>query len=324
MGASEETIELLVERGDSERRLDQFLASHAPREIISRSFAASLIERGFVRVNGQVVTKGALKVREGFRVQVVLPAPEPLLLQPDPSVVLDLVYEDESVLVINKPAGVVVHPGAGHHQGTLAHGVLAHLGEQAARFGTTIRPGFVHRLDKDTTGVMVVAKNPEAQQYLVRLFRSREISREYLALTLRVPGAAQEARSGVIDAAIARHQIERKQMAISRTGRPAQTAWEVEEELRHGYVLRLRLATGRTHQIRVHLKSMGAAVVGDQTYRSSTVELPRALAAQIAAFGRQALHATRLTFKHPMSGESVSFTVPPPADFIALQEAFRQ
>ncbi len=238
-----------------------------------------------------------------------MPPPEPSTLRPE-ALGLDVVYEDADLLVINKPPGLAVHPGAGRPGGTLANALIARVPE-LADLGEGLRPGIVHRLDKDTSGLLVVAKNDFSHQDLSRQISEKSALRQYQAL---VVGRLKDGE-GVIDAPIGRHPTERVKMAIVAGGRPSRTRYRILEEFRGYSLLELTLESGRTHQIRVHLASLGHPVVGDPVYGNkapSPVKLPG-----------QALHAFRLAFRHPRSGESLSFTKNPPQPFQKLLNLLR-
>ena len=233
---------------------------------------------------------------------------------------LSILFEDRDLIVLDKPAGLVVHPAPGNQQGTLVNAVLAHAGEDLSGIGGEARPGIVHRLDKDTSGVMVVAKTERAHTALSAAFASRDLDREYLALVWGLPSLS----SGEVEATIGRHPTDRKRMAVvTRGGKTALTRWKLER----GYgaaaaLLRCRLATGRTHQIRVHLAHIGHPIVGDPVYLRRTPAaarlLPEALRDTLLAFPRQALHAESLGFRHPVTGEQLAFRAAPPPDMAAL------
>jgi 23S rRNA pseudouridine1911/1915/1917 synthase len=288
-------------------RLDRALADRFPEA--SRTAVASWIEEGRVRVDGAPL-EGRARVRGGECVEVRVPPPRPTDLVPEdlPVVVL---YEDEHVLVLDKPSGLTVHPGSGRASGTLAN-ALVHRLKDLPTPGGADRPGIVHRLDKDTSGVMVVAKTEPAHRALSRAFAAREVEKEYLAVVHGVPAAP----SGRIDRPLGRSSAGRTRMAVREGGREATTEWRVEEALPRHALLRCRPRTGRTHQIRVHLRDAGHPIVGDPLYgwRSSPGD---------ALPGRLLLHAHRLAFPHPATGEVVRFEAPPPPDFLAGVAALR-
>lgn len=280
-------------------RLDAFVVTHLPS--LSRSRIKVLIESGHVTLDGHPC-KPAAKVRRGQRVEVEIPPPPPTEVIPEP-LSLDVVYEDRELLVINKPPGLTVHPGSGRPSGTLVNAVLARIPELAG-VGSALRPGIVHRLDKDTSGLLVVAKTPEALLALQRQVASRSVSRSYLAL---VHGAVP-VQEGTISAPIGRHPRHRTRMTVHPRGREAITRYRVIERFPRHTLVEVQLVTGRTHQIRVHLAHIGHPVAGDPVYAGRRDDLQ---------IGRQALHAYRLRFRHPTRGEEVAFEAPLPEDFLA-------
>ena len=283
-------------------RLDQALARLLPEE--SRTRLARLIDDGHVTVDGAAAAP-RLKLRSGEAVEVALvPRPEELAYQPQ-EIALAIVHEDEHVLVIDKPAGLVVHPGSGNWEGTLLNALLHHA-PNATRLP---RAGIVHRLDKDTSGLLVVAKTEAAQQSLVRQLQARTVKRTYLAVARGVI-----ARDATVDAPIGRHPVQRTKMAVVDSGKPAVTHYRVRERFAAHTFIECDLETGRTHQIRVHLASIGHPLEGDPAYAGKA---PRLLA-------RQALHAWRLGFVHPASGETVRFESPLPQDLQELLERLRK
>jgi 23S rRNA pseudouridine1911/1915/1917 synthase len=282
-------------------RLDKFAAVALPE--LSRTAVRRLIDEGEVTVNGEF-QKPAYNVQGGDEVVVRVPPPRPTSLQAE-AIPLDVVYEDRDVLVVNKPPGLVVHPGAGHPSGTLVNAVLAHCPDLRG-VGGELRPGIVHRLDKDTSGVMVVAKHDQALRELQRQFKRRTVGKIYVALLV---GNLPE-DEGIIEAPIARHPRRRKRMAVVAGGKNARTRWRVRKRLadaegRRYTLVDVRLMTGRTHQIRVHLSWLGFPLVGDETYgpRRPHLDAPR-----------QFLHARSLTFDHPFKGERMTFRAPLPDD----------
>ena len=283
-------------------RLDQALARLLPEH--SRSRIRTWIDAGRVTLAGAAL-EATRRVDSGERV-IVTPLPDPRTTQfVAQSIPLTIVYEDAALLVIDKPAGLVVHPGSGNWDGTLANALLHH----APALATVARAGIVHRLDKDTSGLLVVAKTAIAQTALVRQLQARTVHREYLALA-----TGDIARGGIIDAPIGRHPVKRTSMAIVQTGKPAVTRFEVRERLGDCTLLSCRLETGRTHQIRVHLASLGHPLVGDPAYGRG-----RGL-----KFTRQALHAWRLGLMHPTSGDAMRWESPLPEDFAQLLAMLRQ
>jgi 23S rRNA pseudouridine1911/1915/1917 synthase len=284
-------------------RLDQALARLLPQE--SRTRLARLIEEGHVRVDGaQVPAKRKLKSGEVVEVALA-PRIEESAYHPE-AIALDIVHEDGDVLVVNKPAGLVVHPGSGNWAGTMLNALLHH----APALEHLARAGIVHRLDKDTSGLLVVAKNEPAQLALVRQLQARTVKRTYLALA-----RGRMVTPGKVDAPIGRHPVHRTRMAVVAGGKPAITHYRVRESFAAHTLLECDLETGRTHQIRVHLASIGHPLEGDPVY---------AKRGEGISFARQALHAWRLAFVHPRSGAPLSFEAPLPADLRALLEGLRK
>jgi 23S rRNA pseudouridine1911/1915/1917 synthase len=299
------------------QRVDRFLADAIGT--ISRSRVKSLIEQGLLRRDGAVLGEPAEQVRPGATYVLDLPVPLPAVPQPQ-CIPFTILYEDADLIVLDKPAGLVVHPAPGNHDGTLVNALLAHCGDTLSGIGGERRPGIVHRLDKATTGVMVVAKTELASAALTAAFAARDIDRAYLALVWGLPSPLE----GEIEGAIGRDVWDRKRMAVvSRGGRSALTryrtkrAWQAAASL-----LECRLATGRTHQIRVHLASRGNPIVGDPVYlrRVPAVArtLPEPVRQRLLDFPRQALHAARLGFAHPRTGRPLDFTTGLPPDMAAL------
>ena len=300
-------VEYRVSAGEAGARLDRWLAAHFPE--FSRTRLQALIEAGQVTVAGRP-REPAYRLRAGEQVRLALPPPAPQPLAPE-TIPLSIVFEDEHLLVVDKPAGMVVHPGAGHASGTLAAAILAHA-PTVAGVGGPGRPGIVHRLDKGTSGLLVVAKRPQAFGALVKQFASRSVSRRYLAV---VHGEVTKP-AGVIEAPIGRHPHHRIRMAVYPTGKgkAALTHFAVLERFLDFTFLEARLGTGRTHQIRVHLASLGHPVVGDEVYRRRST--PRiqdpTLIALVDGLSGIALHAATLGFVHPLTGERLEFTSPLP------------
>lgn len=299
--------QFVVGAGEAGTRLDRFLVARLPD--LSRSRVQSLVESRRVTVDGSS-RKIAYRLKAGERVTVTIPPPAPLLIEPE-TIPLSIVYEDDHLVVVDKPAGMVVHPGAGRRSGTLVHALLAHA-PSIAGVGGAGRPGIVHRLDKGTSGLLVVAKTAEAYHSLTRQLADRTVSRGYLAL---LHGELKKAE-GVIEAPIGRHPRDRIKMAVRPPGRgkAAITRFTVRERFKGFTLIEAALGTGRTHQIRVHLTEAGHPVVGDETYRlrSTPHQDDRALLQLVEGLGGQALHATHLSFIHPVTARVLTFDAPLP------------
>ena len=281
-------------------RLDRYLAKEYPE--LSRSRLQKLIEQGYIKVNG-CGAKASQKLNAGDEIHVSLPPPEQVSLVAEP-IPLDVIYEDDDLLLIDKPAGLVVHPSPGHTAHTLVNALLARCPD-LANFGDVMRPGIVHRLDRDTSGLMIIAKNSAAQQHLINQFKARAVSKSYLVL---VKGKLTPSQ-GIIDASVGRDPSNRKRMAVVSGGRQARTRYKVKEYLGGYTLLDVITETGRTHQIRVHLSAIGYLVVGDPIYGVKS-----------AYVKRQFVHAYRLGFHLPASGEYREFTCELPPD---LKQALR-
>jgi len=295
-------------------RLDVFIAERLPE--CSRSFAGQLITNERFKVNGQV-RKPAYRLKFGDVVTGSVPPPAPSGLLPEP-IPLHILYEDHDIVVINKPPGLVVHPAPGHYSGTLVNGLLYHCPDLGA-IGAEIRPGIVHRLDKDTSGTLVAAKNAVALEHLAAQFKNRSVRKDYLALV----HGEMAAESGAIRLPVGRHPVDRKRMSTrSRKGREAETDWRVARRWGGFTLLELRLKTGRTHQIRVHCAAIQRPIVGDPVYGRSKMPAGAAdLQAPLAVVRRQMLHAWRLEIAHPRTNERMAFESPLPEDMERLVAA---
>ncbi|WP_448596336.1 RluA family pseudouridine synthase [Thermoleptolyngbya sp.] len=305
-------MELVVKPGlGAGDRLDRYLAAHLPD--LSRARLQRLIEQGQVWVNGRICASKKAEVQSGDRLTVSIPPAEPLALQAE-AIPLDILFEDAHLIIVNKPVGLVVHPAPGHATGTLVNALLAHCPDLAG-IGGVQRPGIVHRLDKDTSGALAIAKTDTAHQHLQAQFKTKTARRTYLAVVYGAPRAV----SGTVDAPIGRHAGDRKKMAIvpeERGGRRAITHWRVVERLGNYTLMQFDLETGRTHQIRVHSAHIGHPVVGDPVYsggKSIGVNLPG-----------QALHAWKLRLQHPISEKEIEAIAPLPDSFSTLLRVLRQ
>ncbi len=293
---------------DAGTRLDSFLAAGLPD--LTRSAAQRLIEEGHVTVNGRPAPKSC-RLTGGEAVAVDIPAPEPLDAAPQ-NIPLDVVYEDADVIVVNKPAGLVVHPAPGHPDGTLVNALLYHCGGSLSGVGGTLRPGIVHRIDRDTSGLIIAAKNDAAHLALSAQLQDHTLARTYEAI---VVGNLREDR-GTVDAPIGRSPSDRKKMAVvQRNGKPAVTHWEVLERFPGLTHIRCRLETGRTHQIRVHMAHIGHPIYGDTVYGAKK---------PVPGLTGQCLHAVGLRFIHPRTGEAVELACPLNEEFETLLQKLRQ
>jgi 23S rRNA pseudouridine1911/1915/1917 synthase len=305
---------LTIDRTLPSERLDIYLREKFPA--VSRGAIQRLIEQGHIRVNGQPV-KPTHTPRAGEQVEVHWPEARPAEAQPE-AIPLNVLFEDENLLVLNKSPGLVVHPASGHEEHTLVNALLHHCAGKLSGIGGVARPGIVHRLDKETSGCLVVAKNDETHLALSAQFASRKVEKVYHVI---VCGEMQRER-GEIRAAIARHASHRKRMAVDdEFGRPARTSYQVLDRLQSATLAEALLHTGRTHQIRVHFQFLGYPVVGDPTYGNRQNQRLAELTGYVAP--RQMLHASQLTFTHPRSGERLCFEAPRPADFLDALSALR-
>ena len=290
---------LLLKADRDGERADQLIARLAPE--LTRSAAQRLLEEGAVTLNGAPIKKN-YRAAAGDVLAVVLPAPEPVEAVPQ-DIPLDVVYEDDDVIVVNKPVGMVVHPAAGHPDGTLVNALLYHCGKSLSGINGALRPGIVHRIDRDTSGLIIAAKNDFAHQALAAQLADHSLYREYEAVCV---GSLRE-DAGTVDAPIGRNPTDRKKMAVDRkNGRPAVTHWQVIARYPGHTHIRCRLETGRTHQIRVHLAFVGHPLLGDTVYGAKK---------PVPGLAGQCLHARRLSFLHPRTGQRVSVECPLPAWF---------
>ena len=302
-----EPILLRASEESKNQRLDAFLASSL--DGLTRSQATRLIESGAVAVNGRAVSK-SYKLAGGEDIAVTLPEPEPVEAVPQ-DIPLDVVYEDADVIVVNKPSGMVVHPAPGHPDGTLVNALLYHCAGTLSGIGGALRPGIVHRIDRDTSGLIIAAKNDAAHQYLSAQLADHTLARTYECI---VVGALREDR-GTVDAPIARHPTDRKRMAVVAGGREAVTHWEVIARY-PGYThVRCRLETGRTHQIRVHMAYIGHPILGDTVYGAKK---------EVPGLTGQCLHAVGLRFLHPRTHEVVELSCPLPDEFTRMLQKIRK
>jgi 23S rRNA pseudouridine1911/1915/1917 synthase len=290
-------VQLVVPKEHAKLRLDRFLAKHLPKH--SRSRLQQLIRDGFVRLNG-AITRPRHVVRSGDKIEFTEPPLEKIETKPE-AIPLEVLFEDKDLMVINKPAGLVVHPGAGHREHTLVNALLHHCSTLSG-IGGKERPGIVHRLDKETSGCLVIAKNDGTHRELSRQFAQRTVEKIYLAL---VAGKLRK-QTGVIEEKIGRHPVHRHRMSASSSrGRPAKTEYRVVRSTNQTSLIECRLHSGRTHQIRVHLHHLGHPVLGDKVYASRLAK----------DFPRQMLHAWKIGFRHPRSADWKTFEAPLPDDF---------
>jgi 23S rRNA pseudouridine1911/1915/1917 synthase len=306
------TIDVRLEPAHAGWRLDRALAAAVPT--LSRERLKALIRSGAVDAGGTAVRDPAIKVKGDEHLTVAVPEPTPAHNQPQ-DIPLTIVFEDEHLLVVDKPAGLVVHPAAGNFDGTLVNALLHHCGGSLSGIGGVARPGIVHRIDKDTSGLLVVAKTDVAHEGLAKQFAAHSIDRRYLAIVSGVP----RTDGGVVDAALARSAANRKKIAIveGARGKRAVTHWKRLGLLKDAALVECRLETGRTHQVRVHMASIGHPLVGDPVYGRSGKTHGKIL--KELGFHRQALHAAELGFIHPVTRLRLSFSSPVPAD---MQELF--
>lgn len=301
---------------NSPARLDKFLAAQLPE--YSRRRLQELINQGHATISGQTITDCSHKVKPLNTLDFTIPPAVPSHMEPKEAP-LDIIYEDEHLLVINKPAGLTVHPGAGNQQDTLVNILLHYLGDQLSGIGGVERPGIVHRLDKDTTGLMVVAKTDHAHRHLSDQLKSRTLSRHYLAFCWGVPKPLQ----GSIDTFLGRHPKHRTKIAVlQHGGKEAITHYQVKKVFgnQSASLVECHLETGRTHQIRVHMQHLKHPIIGDPSYGLSKKTI---LQEELRFLTRQALHAWQIHFEHPASGEQIELEAPLPEDLVKLQQILR-
>ncbi|HLB59902.1 MAG TPA: RluA family pseudouridine synthase [Bdellovibrionota bacterium] len=308
-------FQFTVDETEIGTRLDKWLATQLPD--VSRTQVQRLIEKELVSVNDKI-EKGSFQVKENDLISVVFPEPEVWRIEPEAGE-LEILYEDEDLLIVNKPVGLVVHPAPGHPRGTLVNLLLNHC-KDLSGIGGVLRPGIVHRLDAGTSGILVVAKNDLSHRNLSDQFRKHTILRQYIALVFGNVNPNQ----GVIEAAIGRSPHDRKKMAAVEWGKPSITEWKLLAQFPQIAHLRLTLKTGRTHQIRVHLTSKGWGIIGDSLYgggkgRVKSIQNPKIKSA-LQTINHPLLHAERLGFTHPKNGKEMMFFTPPPKDFQHLLE----
>ncbi len=321
---AEQDLEFSVDPGAVGERLDRHLTALLPER--SRASLARLIREGFVSVAGKPAKSGQ-KLKAGQLLKVHIPAPEPIDLEPEP-IPINIVYEDEHLVVVDKQAGLVVHPAVGHSRGTLVHALLYHL-DSLSGIGGKLRPGIVHRLDKDTSGLMIVAKSDVAHRRLVEMLAAKEVERRYLAIVW----GELDAESGEIDLPIGRDNVHRKRMMVKEEGgKAARTLYSRIDSYPGFDYISVQLLTGRTHQIRVHMSHLGHPLLGDPLYggrRSRLAGKGRTEVVRcrwiLSGLKRQALHSWRLSFSHPIGGEQMEFESAAPPDLsLALERAQRR
>ena len=301
-------------------RVDAFLASQI--DDLTRSRAQELIRKELIKVNGRP-SKSGYRLKRGDEVRAIIPPPVPYELKGEP-VEFGIIHEDASLIVLDKPPGLVIHPAPGHLNGTLVHGLLQHC-DDLSGIGGVLRPGIVHRLDKDTSGLVVVAKNDHAYQFLAGQFKERTVRKGYLATVCGIPAGVE----GEIDLPIARHPQRRKEMSVQpSSGKRALTLWQKLEEFKEGFsLLSVTLKTGRTHQIRVHLSYLGYPILGDPVYGYKRNWWKKRLSLMDNIWPhvkRQQLHAEKLGFVHPESGDYCEFSAPLPNDMESVLKALRE
>lgn len=305
--AESQVFHRIVSDEQSGERLDMLAALVAE---ITRSRAGALIRDGLVSVNGKVQSKAGFKLKSGDEISVTLPKAAPSRVEAQ-DIDLRILYQDEDLAVVYKPSGMVVHPAAGNPDGTMVNALLRHL-DHLSGIGGEIRPGIVHRIDKDTSGLLLVAKNDKSHLSLSEQIKAHSVQRAYIAI---VQGGMRN-DSGTVDGPIGRHPIDRKKMAIVANGREAVTHWKLLEPLKGASLLECQLTTGRTHQIRVHMASIGHPLLGDPLYGPKKMPYP--------VQGGQLLHAFRIGFVHPRTGKEMLFEAPPEARFLEWQRKLQK
>lgn len=318
-------IQIIATPQDEGTRLDRFLAASSGGEL-SRTRLKALIQDGQISCNGQVVKDPSVSVKAEAVYEVIVPPPQDATPRPE-NIPFHIYFEDEHLIVLEKPAGMVVHPAPGSYDGTLVNALLYHCGDSLSGIGGVARPGIVHRLDKDTSGVMMAAKTEKAHIKLSKMFAKHALTRRYQALVWGLPPT----REGTIDAPIGRSRHDRKKMAIMEGGKEAVTHYQTLRDLPpFSALVECTLETGRTHQIRVHLSAMGYGIIGDHVYGTAlrSAQMPDALSRDILAglrnFERQALHAAHLGFIHPITKAEMAFDSPLPADMTGLIDEIKQ
>lgn len=302
-----DNFEIIAEESDINKRIDVFLSKNL--ESFSRSYIQDLIKKGKATIGGKTI-KANYRLREGDIVALAIPKPEPLEILPE-NIPLDIVYEDNDVILVNKPKGMVVHPAAGHYSGTLVNALLYHCKDNLSGINGVLRPGIVHRIDMDTTGIIIVCKNDNAHQHIAKQLAEHSITRKYVAI---VSGNIKE-DEGVVDAAIARSKNDRKKMAVDKDGKRAVTHFKVLERLNNYTYIECVLETGRTHQIRVHMSYIHHPLLGDEVYSNKKENIK---------LKGQCLHAKVLGFIHPSTNEYMEFEAPLPEYFNEILMKFRK
>ena len=302
-----DNFEIIAEESDINKRIDVFLSKNL--ESFSRSYIQDLIKKGKATIGGKTI-KANYRLREGDIVALAIPKPEPLEILPE-NIPLDIVYEDNDVILVNKPKGMVVHPAAGHYSGTLVNALLYHCKDNLSGINGVLRPGIVHRIDMDTTGIIIVCKNDNAHQHIAKQLAEHSITRKYVAI---VSGNIKE-DEGVVDAAIARSKNDRKKMTVDKDGKRAVTHFKVLERLNNYTYIECVLETGRTHQIRVHMSYIHHPLLGDEVYSGKKENI---------RLEGQCLHAKVLGFIHPSTNEYMEFEAPLPEYFKEILMKFRK